>query len=253
MHVSQKSRWWGGAAAAPSESNSDDESQFASRLIAGVLHEVNTPLGALASTAATLRGLCRRLGEDAPAAMDEDLKLLDRLSLIQEETAQRLRATMRALERFVDLDRSELRLVNVEESLQTVAAISGGPIRIERVGEPLPQVLTDARSLHRVLLHVFEHALASAGPQGIRIMVSPAQGDRLRISISDGVPALDPTVLDEMFEPRLAPVDARVQMDLDWPSTLRTVRALGGDLDADSCDEHGTTITVILPLDGGLR
>lgn len=241
-------RWWGPRLEPPPP----EEEQLASRLVAGVLHEVNTPLGAMSSTASTLRALCLRMQADALPQQRQDLELLLRLATVQAETARRLGATMRALERFVDLDRSELRSVDLAESLNAVIAMLGETPAIE-VDVDAPHIVTRARALHRVLLHLLEQALEAGGSPGpVRVKIRAVAGRQVRITVSDGGRGLDEDGLGRRFEPHLTPAEDRVRLELDGATTLRTVRALGGELTADSGDEQGTTITIVLPLDGAL-
>ncbi|MEL6183428.1 MAG: HAMP domain-containing sensor histidine kinase [Myxococcota bacterium] len=248
-------RWWGPSPPPASPRTpppaASDEGELATKLVAGVLHEVNTPLGALASTASTLWGVCRRMRSDGGSPREQDLELLERLVRVQSETADRLQTTMRALERFVDLDRSELRPVDLEESLDAVIAMLGaGPI--VQCDVDAPPVLTSARALHRVLLHILEQALDGAGTSvQVQVQARELPGRQVRISVCDGGPAR-PGV-SQLFHPRLTKTGSRVRLDLDWATTLRTVRSLGGEIAAESGDERGTTVTVTLPMDGGLR
>ncbi len=221
-------------------------------LVAGVVHEMNTPVGALASSAQTIDALSRRIEGDAT---DEDLtarlKLLRELAALQQQAAARLTETVQALERFDDLDRSDRREVDLAVSIEATLTVLGVSqdrrIRLN-IAPNTPRPLTSARLLNRLLAHALSRALDAAGPsEVVTVSTHRLGGDRVGIDIHDTGPAVDPAVLDGLTAPRWSTTNARVGLDLGWATAERILEVLGGSMTVHSDHGAGTTVTLVLP------
>ena len=235
----------------------DGEEAWGARLVAGLVHDLNSPIGALASSASTLRGLVDRLESPEPIdrlSSQKQLETLRNLTSLQLETTHRLRDTLRALEGFVDLDRAERREVDLAQSIQAALglvtpSVDEGVCIVVRIPPTTPRPITDARRLHRALLHVLDHAVESARKgDTIRIEAGPLGGDKVRIRVIQASSTVSPQELSHLFHPKLAPRGSSVRLDLSWATTRRTISALGGTIGVESGDGWGTTVSVDLPL-----
>ena len=247
-------RWlaavFGGRRAPPTD---DPSEAWLLSLVAGVVHEMSTPLGALASSADTIDALSRHIETDAAANdLARHVRTLRALASVQQQTAARLNETVRALERFVDLDRSDRREVDLAVSVEATLAVLGARdddrIRVD-VSARLPRLVTSARLLNRVLAHALRRALAATDPRGrVTVTIHRSGRRRVAVSIHDTGAAIAAAELGRLGSPRLAAQKERVGLDLDWAISQRALRALGGTMTVRSGAGNGTTVTLILPL-----
>lgn len=225
------------------------------RLVAGIVHEVNTPLGALKSSADTLQRVLTKLeGEfpiDHPA--HRHLKMGKELSDLQVTTAARLSSIMSSLKSFVSLDGAELRDVDVREGIDSAIRLLGGEIadgvRIVRdYPADLPRVRAHAQRLNQVFLQVLHNAVRALGDAGrIDISVRAEASGRLSVTIRDDGPGIPKERRADLFEFGFTKKGDRVGMRLGLPSSKRTLQELGGDIRVQTEDGEGTAVHIDLP------
>ncbi|MBI2460051.1 MAG: PAS domain S-box protein [Candidatus Rokubacteria bacterium] len=171
------------------------------RLAAGVVHEMNNPLGIMLSRIELL--LMAAEGPGVPAEVREDLQVLHR-------NTQRVARVAQSLLSFARHSPSEHGPVDlnhvVEETMVLVQkAMSADGVRITTALDPaLPQLFGDPGALQQVLLNLLTNAReAMAGGGEIRIETGPAP-DRpgwLRLVVSDTGPGIPPELTSRIFDP----------------------------------------------------
>lgn len=227
------------------------------RLVAGIIHEANTPLGALLSSTDTLQRLMERLLPDLETA-DLDgprgrrIASVRELLALQRTSASRLSGLMTSLRSFTGLDESELRDVDVREgidaALRVLASDLGDRVRVHRdYPARVPAVRAHVQRLNQVFLHVLQNAAkAIEGDGEIRIALSSSDA-QLRISIHDDGPGIPAPKQKDLFEFGFTTKGGRMALRLGLPSSVRTVRELGGDIVVESEEGVGTTVHIDLP------
>lgn len=246
--------------AALPEPGGEDADALVARLVAGLLHEVNTPVGALASSTQTLGRILERLErsfeQEKDPGLARQLQLGKALVEVQRRTAERLEETVRSLEHFVDLDRADERPIDLAESIEAALRLLApkiGPrvcVRTQ-IPEDTPKVVTSGRGVHRVLLQVLESAVDAVGDAGeIHIEVVPVRRERLVIWIRDSGRGMPSQEVSRLFEPRFGRRGARIGLQLEWATSQKVIRGLGGDIRVESTEGAGTTVALDLPLVG---
>lgn len=235
------------------------------RLVAGILHEMNTPLGALSSSTQTLeRGLGRLRALLLPDSRPEPQRLeltntlaaAERLAAVQAASGQRIRDVIEGLRQFVSLDRAELQVADVRAGLETaVALIRPGlvaGVRVELEVPPRPiWVQCFPAKLNQVFLNLLKNAAAAFdGPsaQGeIRVSTRVRWG-RLQIEVRDTGRGIEPERLPRLFDVDFSRQGSRVKLSLGLPSSRGVVEAIGGVLRVASELGRGTAVVIELPL-----
>jgi signal transduction histidine kinase len=101
------------------------------RLAAGLSHEMNSPLGALRSSADTMTAVSRRIIEAPPEEQGKLAAAQEAASEALRAAASRLEATVRRIQRLASLDCAEVTGVNVREFVESVAETARAAVRID--------------------------------------------------------------------------------------------------------------------------
>lgn len=233
------------------------------RLMAGLLHEINTPVGSVRSAANTVRvavSRCRSFvaehaERDAPGgaaalrAIDVSSELCDSI----DQGTVRVSSVVESLRHFVGLDEAERKLFDVREGIDGAVAVLGPVLgdRIEVVRtypETLSSVLGYPAKLNRAFLSVLQNSIQAIEDRGeIRVTVHE-RGGRIEVEMTDDGKGIAAEAMQELFEIGLTRKAGRVGMRLGLPLSKRSVEEIGGRLVVDSVEGRGTTVRVTLPV-----
>lgn len=239
------------------EQNRELESRQAvlTRLVAGVAHEVNTPLGVIRSSADTIARALARVSQEVEASTAKRLSTAKELLSTVELGSERIGMVVDQLKSFVCLDEAERKIVDLRDLVQNaaylVAAGHSGDVQVETdLGDkPCPVDCNPAR-IGEALLHLFQNAAnAMSGKGTIHIEVAPSEG-QVQIVIADTGSGIEKERLAKLFEPAFTHKGGagRIGLGMGLAIVRRVVNASDGTLQIQSEVGQGTFVTVRLPL-----
>ena len=219
-------------------------------LTASIAHEVNQPLGAIVTSAAS----CSRWLSAEPPNLEKALRALERIvsdGRRASEVIGRIRALMkRQTPRKGWLD--------INEPILEVVAIAQSQLRREdilletRLAAGLPLVQGDRVQLQQVLLNLIINAIEAM--TGIEerhrelTIVSATDGpDAVGIEVRDSGTGLDPTRTAHLFEPFYTTKAEGIGIGLSISRSI--VEAHGGHLSARANTPHGAVFRFSLPVE----
>ncbi len=230
-------------------------------LVAGVAHEINTPLGAVSSnTDLVARALAKaREALAAPEQSDKAANLLDRaagMADVSREACRRINEIVRSLRNFARLDEAERKRADLHEGLEStltlVTHLLKNRITVHRDYGQLPQVLCYPNQLNQVFLNILVNAAQAIAGQGeitIRTRVAPDQGPAASVSveISDSGCGIAPENMKKIFDPGFTTKGVGVGTGLGLAICYRIVANHQGKIEVDSTAGKGTTFRIVLP------
>jgi signal transduction histidine kinase len=238
------------------------------RLVAGIVHEINSPLGTIGSSVDTLLRAIERYrpfvadqvealgqqgkaGQKALRAIDQQKQLVSVLA----QSRARIEEVLARLQRFVGLDAAEIKPLDLGDALRDAIALvrptAGEAIEIvSELPEQAPAIPCYPSKLNQVFLNLIQNAVDALEGQGT-LRIEMEVGERqVVISFVDtgrGIAAGKlGQVLDFGFTTKLG---GRVGLRMGLPASNQAVNELGGRLSINSELGRGTTVTVTLPLD----
>jgi signal transduction histidine kinase len=146
------------------------------QLVAGVAHEINTPLAAVVSNNDLFLRCFARLREAlrvAPVSLEDrsiverDLSAVEELSNVTREACQRITGIVRTLRTFARLDEADVKLVDLHEGLEStlvlVAHLLKSGITVERRYGELPRVECHPNQINQVFMNLIVNACQAMG------------------------------------------------------------------------------------------
>ena len=233
------------------------------QFVAGVAHEVNNPIGALAggSDAFGRAGekLKQMLAEKLPGGVAADAQLgrvftvMDNTARVNREASQRIAAIVANMRRFARLDEAEWDSVDISEGIDTVIALLepelGGRIEVEKSYGEVPQVYCSLSSLNQVFMAVLKNAAEAIEDRG-RISVGTwADDSGVGIEIGDTGKGIPPDVQSRIFDPGFTTKGVKVGVGLGLSICNQiVVNEHRGEIHVESEPGQGTTVKIRLPL-----
>lgn len=232
------------------------------RLVAGMAHEINTPLGTLRSSLDTLGRLMggyRRYVELQSGRGDGEAARLERtgsaaegLLAVMNDSAERLIRLMGSLKRFVSLDQSSHQRLDVRESIDSALAVLGPSltpgitIRQNYLDSDL-RIKGDPAKLNQLFWNLLQNSLTALQGKGeIRIDARREQG-QITVDLSDNGVGIPEERLQDVFDFGFTQKNGRVGLRLGLPTSKLTVDELGGEISIQSVPGEGTSVHLRLP------
>ena len=218
-----------------------------SGLVAGVAHEINTPLGALTSSLQTSGKAVDKLeGNDRIVGV-----LRDGTRTATAATG-RIREVAASLKDFARLDEAELQRVDIHDGLDsTISLVSPetrGSAEIVRHFGDLPKVTVRAKEINQVFMTLVVNAFEAMDGEGTLTIKTQPVVDGIEVSITDTGPGIAANVLPKLFEVRFARSQGRMSMGLGLPMAQRIIQRHEGTIAVESQQGQGTTFRIQLPV-----
>ncbi len=231
-------------------------------LMAGIAHEIRTPLGAVSSTQRTisqaLDKLTDRLGEAFPHAVADAkvgrlLKILKDSARVVADGSSRVTDIVQRLRKFSCAEEAKLCAVDVNSIAEDTLALIHHELKhhvaIQKCfGEGVTLMGYPAR-LNQVLVNLLvnaAHAIRARG-RGNITLETRALGDQIEIKVSDDGVGIPPENLGQIFACGFTTKREEGGSGLGLAISKEIVDAHQGSLEVESEVGHGTTFTITLP------
>jgi two-component system, NtrC family, sensor kinase len=225
-----------------------------SRLVAGIAHEMNTPLGALKANtqvAGKAGEMIRSALTEPNPKMDRALNALDQAQRAGTSAIERVTTIVDSLKRFSRLDQSEVQLADLRECLDTcidlLPAEAKARIAIEKSYDDIPRITCRPGQLNQALMNLLENAVQAIEGEGkieVRVAEEPGQ---VAITIADSGRGIPKEKLAQIFDPTFSSGGTRTKMAFGLASSKGIVTDHGGTIAIESEVGRGTTVTLRLP------
>ncbi len=218
-------------------------------MAAGLAHELNQPLTAIANYAQA----CERMLARPPADLAECREAL------REITTQAVRASdimrrLQTLARSQDMNRTS---TDLDALVRPIMGLVHGDARAHgiscslKLAPDLPSVTVDPVQIQHVILNLVRNGIealeATQGARELTICARRAGIEEIEISVSDTGPGLDPAAAQRVFDPFFSTRENATGLGLPISNTI--AKAHGGSLGYRPNTPNGAVFFVRLPHD----
>lgn len=243
------------------------------QLVAGVAHELNNPIGFIYSNTTHLKDYSEKLftiideieknpAQSAKIKTDYEFDYIrtDLPLLIKscQDGAQRTRDIVIGLRNFSRLEESQLKEIDIRESLNTTLDLLQGEIKnrikVHRQYDDIPPVMCYASQINQVLMNLLSNAVHAINGNGeiwiVASLLKASAGSpgKVQISIQDSGSGMSSDVIDKIFEPFFTTKDVGKGTGLGLSISYGIIQNHGGDIQVKSEKGVGTEFIMTIPL-----
>jgi signal transduction histidine kinase len=258
------------------------------QMVAGVAHEINTPLGFISSNVQLMRehlarlkptienqhkllsavghwprlnpeqkqmwfraamGQAQGVGQLKQDGVIEDMDSLTHESLTGLE---RLTDLVLTLKNFSRLDRAMVDEVDInnciEDTLKIAQNVTKQKATVEKKLAKLPRVRCNPSQINQILLNLVSNAAQAIEGFGAIEVTSEADAEFLRVHVKDNGKGIPQDHLDKIFQPFFTTKAQGEGTGLGLAISKRIAEEHGGSLSVESALGRGTTFTLSLPI-----
>ncbi|MBX2861539.1 MAG: GAF domain-containing protein [Vampirovibrio sp.] len=227
------------------------------QFVAGIAHEVNTPLGTMASNNATLRSCVEKLKQQDPPPEEKVMKAMSSLLDLNKLASERIQEIVKNLRNFARLDESEMKVVDVHENLDSTLLLVEHSIPhhikvVKDYGQDIPQVQCFPGLLNQVFMNLIvnaTHAMAEKNKGTITLTTQHLPDtQQLVVTVTDTGKGILTEHRAKIFDPGFTTKGVGVGTGLGLALCFKIVEKHHGKIEMESTVDVGTAFTVTLPV-----
>ena len=229
-------------------------------LVAGIAHEINTPIGAVNSMHDTsVRAIQKLKDLVAELNLDEAGKIraakvfeaIDSSNKVIKSGTERVGGIVRRLRSFARLDEAELKTVDIHEGLEDTLTLINHQIKnrievIKNYGQ-LQKISCYPGKLNQVFLNLLNNAHQAIAGKGTISITTSSDESNVYIEIKDTGSGIPRENLSQVFDPGFTTKGVGVGTGLGLSICYQIITDHKGEIKVESREGKGTTFTIVLP------
>ncbi len=232
-------------------------------LVAGVAHEINTPVGAINSMHNTLVRAVEKLRGDIGDSIAETQKerekirssfgVIDDANKVIQSGTERVIDIVKRLRSFARLDEAELKDADINEGIEDTLTIIHHQIKhditvVKNYGD-IPIISCFPGRLNQVFLNLLINARQAIEGKGKITISTYVKNNKVYIEIKDTGRGIARGQLARIFDPGFTTKGVGVGTGLGLSICYQIIQDHHGEILVESEVGKGTTFTVVLPTD----
>jgi PAS domain S-box-containing protein len=232
-------------------------------LVAGIAHEINTPIGSINSNNDILIRSVGKMRDflscaQCPPEVSENpevikiMKILEEINQNNRMACDRIINIIRSLKNFARLDDSEKKKVNIHDGLDSTLTLVHhqlkNRIRVVKEYGDLPEIECYPNQLNQVFMNLLVNAGQAMPEQGTLTIKTFRDRDSVVVTISDTGVGIAKENLRRIFDPGFTTKGVGVGTGLGLSICSKIIQDHHGKIEVESEVGKGTTFTLTLPL-----
>lgn len=229
-------------------------------LVAGIAHEINTPLGALKSNYDLFERSIARISEilfaqDSPETVRNNrtlhqlLENIEKLNKVNRTASERITEIVNSVRRYARQDEADPVEADLHEILESalvmVRHLLKNRIQVHREYGSSSSMICFPSQLNQVFVNLLVNASHAIPEKGDIYIKTASSHDSLTIEIRDTGSGMTPEVRNRIFEAGFTTKPTGMGMGLSIVKSI--LEAHHGQIEVESEPGQGTTFRIILP------
>ncbi|MGN1154381.1 MAG: ATP-binding protein [Candidatus Gastranaerophilaceae bacterium] len=213
------------------------------QLIAGVAHEINTPVASIKSNNEIFTKLLKRIEDEKLLEILEDINATDK------EAIQRINQLVVSLKKFVRLDEADLQEANINKELDLTLNLLRHETKrritvIKNYGE-IPLIKCYPNMLNQVFMNILVNACQAIKEQGTITITTEYKNKQLKISIEDTGCGIEDT--EKIFLAGYTTKGVGVGTGLGLAISSKIIAKHNGKIEVKSKINEGSKFLITIP------
>lgn len=221
------------------------------QLVAGVAHEINTPIGSINSNN-DIFSKCIEKIKNNPQNVENYSEIFQDTIKINSEAVKRVNSIVMALKNFARLDEADYKESDINEGIKSTLMLINhelkGRIKVTSEFENLPLVSCYPNQLNQVFMNILVNACQSIEKTGEIKIRTENHNDKIKIIISDTGKGISKEHLERIFDPGFTTKGVGVGTGLGLSICYQIIQKHRGSIKAESIQDRGSTFTIELPV-----
>lgn len=233
------------------------------KLVAGIAHEINTPMGAINSSTdiasksiAKINALVAEeqdcIEEPIQKKLNKFLTILTNSNKISTTACERIVSLIKNLKNFARLDEAELQKVNlidgIESTLTLVYHETKNKVQFEKDYQEIPFIECHPNQLNQVFMNIIVNSTQAIEGKGVIKIKTYAKDNFVFIEFEDNGKGIESENLSRIFDPGFTTKGVGVGTGLGLSICHNIIKNHNGEISVLSEVDKGTNFTIKLPI-----
>ncbi len=215
------------------------------QLIAGVAHEINTPLASINSNNSIISKLIKKIENEDIAETMKEINELDR------EAVVRISNMVKSLKKFVRLDEAELQEADINKELDLTLDLmrheTKNKVEIIKNYSSLPLIKCYPNMLNQVFMNILINACQSIIKNGKITITTEFDGENLVVKIQDNGKGIPKSEINKIFTAGYTTKGVGVGTGLGLAISEKIIQKHEGKIAVSSKEGEGTEFIITIP------
>jgi len=220
------------------------------QLVAGVAHEINTPLGAINANNDLLAKLINKLDDTTP--QNTIIENIKHLNNIDKEAIKRISGIVKSLKRFVRLDEAELQFADINKELDLTLELikheTKNKVEIIKNYSDIPAIKCYPNMLNQVFINILVNACQSIENTGKITISTNIIEKNLVIKIKDTGCGIDENLKEKLFTIGTTTKKIGIGTGLGLAISKKIIEKHNGLIYFNSIKNQGSEFIIELPV-----
>jgi len=234
------------------------------QLVAGVAHDINTPLGSINSNNDILGRSVEKLKNeldkielnslDKSPQVTKVIEIIENLSNVNKIAGERITGIVNSLKTFARLDQAKILKTDLHECIDTTLILLNHELKdrinVTKDYGDIPEINCRANDLNQVIMNIFRNAIQAIENKG-EIKISTGKNEEnVQIKISDSGKGIPPEEIDKIFNPGFTTKGVGVGTGLGLSICHQILEEHKGKIYVESESGKGSSFTIEIPIAG---